>query len=106
LSTALAYILYFRILATAGATNLMLVTFLIPITATALGITVLGEQLALKHVVGACLIGFGLATIDVRIPWFTRTIWIRIRISEPLRTGRPPDRKHEGARYDSETSTG
>ncbi|MFN9951555.1 MAG: EamA family transporter, partial [bacterium] len=33
LSTALAYVLYFRILATAGATNLLLVTFLIPASA-------------------------------------------------------------------------
>ncbi|MCC5859126.1 MAG: DMT family transporter [Ectothiorhodospiraceae bacterium] len=94
LSTALAYILYFRILATAGATNLLLVTFLIPITATALGITVLGEQLALKHVIGAGLIGLGLAAIDGRIPWFARGIWIRSRMSTPFRPGRPSDRGH------------
>ena len=37
LSTALAYVLYFRILATAGATNLLLVTFLIPVSAIILG---------------------------------------------------------------------
>ncbi len=37
LSTALAYVLYFRILAAAGATNLLLVTFLIPVTAILLG---------------------------------------------------------------------
>jgi drug/metabolite transporter (DMT)-like permease len=33
-STALAYVLDFRILATAGATNLLLVTFRIPVTAS------------------------------------------------------------------------
>ena len=49
LSTALAYILYFRILETAGATNLLLVTFLIPVSAILLGILVLGETLQLKH---------------------------------------------------------
>ncbi|MFB9224303.1 DMT family transporter [Paracoccus cavernae] len=66
-STALAYVLYFRILATAGATNLALVTFLIPICAILLGIVVLGEHLALRHVVGMVLIGGGLAAIDGRL---------------------------------------
>jgi drug/metabolite transporter (DMT)-like permease len=68
LSTALAYVLYFRILSTAGATNLLLVTFLIPVSAIILGVLVLGESLQLKHIVGMALIGFGLAAIDGR-PW-------------------------------------
>jgi drug/metabolite transporter (DMT)-like permease len=68
LSTAIAYILYFRILATAGATNLLLVTFLIPVSAILLGILVLGETLQVKHVLGMLLIGLGLAAIDGR-PW-------------------------------------
>lgn len=68
LSTALAYILYFRILATAGATNLLLVTFLIPVTAILLGVLVLGETLQPKHWIGMGLIGLGLAAIDGR-PW-------------------------------------
>jgi len=67
-STALAYILYFRILATAGATNLLLVTFLIPVSAILLGVLVLGETLLWKHLVGMALIGLGLAAIDGR-PW-------------------------------------
>ena len=46
LSTALGYILYFRILETAGATNLLLVTFLIPVSAILLGALVLGERLS------------------------------------------------------------
>ena len=45
ISTSLAYIIYFRVLAAAGATNLLLVTFLIPLSAILLGVTVLGEQL-------------------------------------------------------------
>jgi len=65
-STALAYILYFRILATAGATNALLVTFLIPVSAILLGTPVLGEQLEAKHFVGMGLIGLGLAAIDGR----------------------------------------
>ena len=65
-STALAYILYFRILATAGATNLLLVTFLLPISAMALGVAVLGEPVTSQAVVGLALIGAGLVAIDGR----------------------------------------
>ncbi len=66
-STAFAYILFFRILATAGATNLMLVTFLIPVSALALGILILGEVLEARHIVGLLCIGAGLAAIDGRV---------------------------------------
>ncbi len=69
LSTALAYVLYFRILAAAGATNLLLVTFLIPVSAILLGALVLGETLLPRHFGGMALIGAGLACIDGRLPW-------------------------------------
>lgn len=68
ISTALAYVLYFRILATAGATNLVLVTFLIPVSAILLGTSFLGEVLLPRHYLGMALIGVGLAAIDGR-PW-------------------------------------
>jgi len=55
----IGYILYFRILATAGATNLLLVTFLIPVSAILLSATVLGEALLPQHVAGMAFIGFG-----------------------------------------------
>jgi drug/metabolite transporter (DMT)-like permease len=67
LSTALAYVLYFRILAAAGATNLLLVTFLIPPTSILLGAAVLQEQLEPRHFAGMALIGLGLAVMDGRI---------------------------------------
>jgi len=67
LSTALAYVLYFRILAAAGATNLLLVTFLVPVTAILLGAAFLGERLELRQSAGMALIGLGLAAIDGRI---------------------------------------
>lgn len=66
LSTALAYVLYFRILALAGAVNLLLVTFLIPISALLLGTWLLQEVLAPRHLLGMALIGAGLAAIDRR----------------------------------------
>lgn len=68
ISTALAYVLYFRILASAGATNLLLVTFLIPVSAILLGILFLDEVLLPRHVAGMVLIGLGLSAIDGR-PW-------------------------------------
>jgi drug/metabolite transporter (DMT)-like permease len=65
--TSLAYILYFRLLASAGATNSLLVTFLIPITAILLGALILDERLELRHFAGMALIGLGLAAIDGRM---------------------------------------
>ena len=66
-STTFAYILYFRLIDTAGATNAILVTFLIPATAILLGAMFLGEALALRHFLGMGLIGVGLAAIDGRL---------------------------------------
>ena len=65
--TALAYILYFQLLASAGATNSLLVTFLIPVTAILLGWAFLGELLEPRHFAGMALIGLGLAAIDGRL---------------------------------------
>jgi len=65
-STALAYVVYFRILATAGATNLMLVTLLMPGIALLLGGFLLGETLEALHFAGMGLIALGLAAIDGR----------------------------------------
>jgi len=67
LSTALGYLIYFRLLARAGATNVLLVTFLIPVSAILLGTLILGEQLAVRHIVGMIAIGIGLAAIDGRL---------------------------------------
>lgn len=66
-STAAAYVLYFRILATAGATNLLLVTLLVPVTGVLLGVLVLDERLAPSHGLGMALIAAGLAVIDGRL---------------------------------------
>ncbi len=66
LSTAAAYVIYFRILAAAGATNLLLVTFLIPPSALLLGATFLGERLDQAAFIGMALIALGLAAIDER----------------------------------------
>jgi drug/metabolite transporter (DMT)-like permease len=67
LSTALAYIVFFQVLRRSGATNVMLVTLLVPVTAILLGAFVLGEHIALREIVGALVIGSALLLIDGRL---------------------------------------
>jgi drug/metabolite transporter (DMT)-like permease len=64
--TALAYWLYFRILKTAGATNLLLVTLLMPPAALLLGAVFAAERFAWSAFGGLGLIFLGLAAIDGR----------------------------------------
>jgi drug/metabolite transporter (DMT)-like permease len=66
-STALAYVLYFRIIAVAGATNGASVTFLVPVSALLLGTFALHERLAPSSVAGMIAVFVGLAAIDGRI---------------------------------------
>lgn len=66
-STAAAYMIYFRILARAGATNILLVTFLIPVSAILLGVLILGERLGWNALGGMLLIFAGLVAIDGRM---------------------------------------
>jgi drug/metabolite transporter (DMT)-like permease len=65
--TAAGYPIYFRLLALAGATNLLLVTFLLPITSLLLGVTLLGEPITPQALGGMAVIGLGLAAIDGRL---------------------------------------
>ena len=66
-STALAYIIYFHVLSKAGATNILLVTFLIPVSAIFLGMMVLGETPGWNVFAGMGLIFMGLIFIDGRL---------------------------------------
>jgi len=63
LSTVLAYLLFFRILASAGAVRLALVTFLIPVSATGLGMAFLSQTPEPRHLAGFALIALGLAAV-------------------------------------------
>jgi drug/metabolite transporter (DMT)-like permease len=67
LSTALAYIVFFQVLRRSGATNVMLVTLLVPVTAILLGSLVLGEQISSREIAGALVIGSALLLIDGRV---------------------------------------
>ncbi|MCK1718505.1 DMT family transporter [Bradyrhizobium sp. 141] len=66
LSTALAYIVFFQILRRSGASNVVLVTLLIPVTAILLGWLVLGEPISMREIAGAIVIGSALLVIDGR----------------------------------------
>ena len=83
-STAFAYLIFFRLLARAGATNVGLVTFLIPVSAILLGVLVLAETLAMRHVAGMALIGAGLILIDGRL---LSGLKARLSIKEPAPRG-------------------
>ncbi len=67
LSTALAYLVYFRILRRGGATNALLATFLVPVSAVFLGVMILGESLAIRQIAGMIVIAAGLVAIDGRL---------------------------------------
>ena len=66
-STALAYLIYFRVLAVCGPTNILLVTFLVPITAILLGYLILGERLEWNAFTGMGMVFLGLMAIDGRL---------------------------------------
>lgn len=67
LSTALASLIFFRVLAEAGSTNVQLVTFLIPVSASLLGVLLLNEVVTAQQIAGFGLIALGLAAIDGRV---------------------------------------
>jgi len=67
LSTVAAYVLFFNLLSSAGATNTTLVTFLIPVTAIVLGALFLGERLNLLDFTGLAVITLGLLLVDGRL---------------------------------------
>jgi drug/metabolite transporter (DMT)-like permease len=67
LCTAFGYVLYFKLIDGAGATNAMLVTLLVPPVAILLGGLFLGETLAPQDFAGLALIALGLAAIDGRL---------------------------------------
>lgn len=73
IGTAVAYIVYFRLLASAGPTNMLLVTFLVPVGALVIGVLVLDEAVTLPMIAGMGLIFAGLAVIDGRLLRWVRS---------------------------------
>ena len=81
LSTALAYVVYFRLLAAVGATNVVLVTLLVPVSALLLGLLVLGESIEPREIAGMAAIALGLVVTDGR-----GVAWVRGRRQPPPRS--------------------
>jgi drug/metabolite transporter (DMT)-like permease len=77
LTTAVGYLIYFRILACAGPTNVLLVTLLMPVTALLLGAAFLDESVTQASLFGMGLISIGLLTIDGRVTEFVRGLVFR-----------------------------
>jgi drug/metabolite transporter (DMT)-like permease len=67
LSTALAYVIYWALIARAGGTNTILVTLLIPVGGVFFAWALLGEAFTLAEAAGMILIGLGLVVIDGRL---------------------------------------
>lgn len=68
-ATALAFLLYYRVLGMAGSGNLMLVTLIVPPVAIALGALVLDETLSPRAYAGFALLGLGLLVLNGRLRW-------------------------------------
>ena len=77
LSTSLAYLLFFRIIATSGASVVLLVTMIIPVPASIMAWLVLGDKLTLREIAGAAVIGLGLLVIDGRLVQFVHRKLVR-----------------------------
>lgn len=67
LSTALAFVIFFQIVVRSGASNVMLVTLLVPVSAILLGYFILGERIEAHEIVGALIIGSALLAMDGRV---------------------------------------
>lgn len=72
LSTAWAYVIFFRLITETGASNAMLVTLLVPVSGSFLGWLVMNDQLSLHQITGALVIAAALVVIDGRV-------WRRIK---------------------------
>lgn len=67
LSTGLASVLFFTLIQNTGATNSVLVTLLVPVSAVFIGYMAFGEILRQQHFLGMAIIGFALLLIDGRL---------------------------------------
>ena len=93
LSTALAYLVFFLVLQRSGATNVVLVTLMVPITAMLLGYWVLGERITRQEIFGALVIGSALVVMDGRVfDLFRRRLPARPNETRPGHAERPDAR--------------
>lgn len=85
LSSALAYVLFFLLVEDLPATQVAVVTYLVPIVAAVLGWAVLDERIGLNLFVGLALIVVGVAWVNGTL----RSTWHRVRHASATGTARP-----------------
>ncbi len=68
-SSGVAYVLYYRLIASAGAVVASLATYLMPPVGVVLGWAVLGESIGWRLIVGVVLILAGMAVVQGRTGW-------------------------------------
>ncbi len=76
IGSGISYVLYFRLLASVGSTNVILVNLLTPVSAILLGVLFVGETVEPRHLAGMLMIAAGLAAIDGRV-----LTWLRARVA-------------------------
>jgi drug/metabolite transporter (DMT)-like permease len=76
LSTGLAYVIFYALIARAGATNTILVTLLIPVGGVFFGWMLLGEPFTIEKAAGILLIGLGLIVVDGRALRLIHLRWV------------------------------
>lgn len=86
--TALAFVVYYRVMEQTSATNLSLITYMIPVVATVLGVVVLNEQIGWNAYLGCMLILLGVMVVNGALASLRRSRWFTVRrkISRPLTT--------------------
>jgi len=68
--SVLAYFIYFKILLSTGAGNLLICTIIIPPSAILLNAILIGESITLNELIGLVIITFGLLILDGRLKKF------------------------------------
>ena len=87
--TGIAYVINYSIIREVGATNASLVTYVIPIFSTVLGVAVLGEALVWNEPVGAVVILVGVAISQGALAHRRGHAWVRNRVAAAT-AGDPP----------------
>ena len=75
LGTALAFVIYYKLLDSSSASYLSLVTYLIPLYGVVLGVTLLDETLTMSTILGAVLILLGIGVVNSKLEHRVKSKW-------------------------------
>lgn len=80
LSTGVAFLIYFHLIAEIGATKTLTVEFCVPVFASLWGIVFLGEEVTIGTVMGGGIILFSCALVSGWTPWHRVSRWVRQKV--------------------------